>query len=138
MNKLALLLVLTICATVTAQRPDPAQNQNALQKAEELYNARCYDDARYELKRVVLEEPTNAEAYWLLGQVNQQLHDPQAAIDAFKTAIFWEPRLIDAHISLVRILLTRNKHSEAKKYLKWALEIDPANPEVLALHKISR
>ena len=139
MFRLALLLVLTSFATATAQRPGPTQDQNSLlQKADELYNARRYDDARVELQRVIKYEPANAEAFWLLGRVNQQLDEQEAAISAFKTAIFWEPHLIDAHLSLARIFLTRNKRSEAKKYIKLALEIDPANQEALALHKVSR
>ena len=93
MFRLALLLVVTSFATATAQRPGPTQNQNSLlQKADELYNARRYDEARAELRRVIENEPTNAEAFWLLGRVNQQLHEQEAAIAAFQTAIFWEPR----------------------------------------------
>jgi Tfp pilus assembly protein PilF len=109
--RLAVLLILAFFTTATAQRPDQAQRINPLQKA---------------------------EAFWLLGRVNQQLDEQEAAISAFKTAIFWEPHLIDAHLSLARIFLTRNKRSEAKKYIKLALEIDPANQEALALHKVSR
>jgi Tfp pilus assembly protein PilF len=136
--RLAVLLILAFFTTATAQRPDQAQRINPLQKADELYNARRYDDARVELQRVIKYEPANAEAFWLLGRVNQQLDEQEAAISAFKTAIFWEPHLIDAHLSLARIFLTRNKRSEAKKYIKLALEIDPANQEALALHKVSR
>jgi cytochrome c-type biogenesis protein CcmH/NrfG len=139
MFRLALLLVLTICATATAQHPEPAQNQNSLlQKADELYNARRYDEAQAELRRVIENEPTNAEAFWLLGRIHQQLHEQEDAIGAFQTAIFWEPHLIDTHISLVRIFLVQNKRSEAKKYIKLALAIDPANQEALVLRKLLR
>ena len=137
-SRLALLLLLTFFTTATAQHLIQPQNKNALEKADVLYNTRRYDEARAELQRVIDDEPTNAEAFWLLGRVNQQLDEQEAAISAFKTAIFWEPHLIDAHLSLARIFLTRNKRSEAKKYIKLALEIDPANQEALALHKVSR
>lgn len=136
--RLALLLVLSLFTTATAQRGLPSPNQNALEKADQLYNTRRYDDARAELRGVIENEPTNAEAFWLLGRINQQTHDYEEAIAAYQTAIFWEPHLIDTHISLLRILLAHNKRTEAKKYLKLALAIDPANQEVLALRKLSR
>jgi hypothetical protein len=50
-------------------------------------------------------EPTNAEAYLLSGRINQRRSDQEAAIAALKTAIFWDPKLIDAHILLGRIFL---------------------------------
>jgi len=137
-SRLALLLLLTFFTTATAQHLIQPQNKNALEKADVLYNTRRYDEARAELQRVIDDEPTNAEAFWLLGRINQQTHDHENAIAAYQTAIFWEPHLIDTYISVVRILLTRNKRSEAKKYIERALAIDPANQEVLALRKLSR
>lgn len=134
MFRLAVLFILTVFTTTPAQQPD----KHPLQTAEELYNARRYDDAHTVLQRVIEGEPTNAEAFWLLGLVSQQLDDPEAAISAYKTAIFWEPNRIDTHISLARILLARNQHSEAKKYIKLALAIDPANQEVQTLRRLSR
>ena len=74
--------------------------EDLLAKARELYQAGRDDEALPELHRVVMLEPTNAEAYLLSGRINQRRGDQEAAIAALKTAIFWDPKLIDAHILL--------------------------------------
>ena len=81
--------------------------QDLLVKARELYQAGRDDEALPELHRVVMIEPTNAEAYLMSGRINLRRGDQEAAIAALKTAIFWDPKLIDAHILLGKIFLER-------------------------------
>ena len=76
--------------------------EDLLKKAQDLYQAGRDDEALPELHRVVMIEPTNAEAYLLSGRINLRRSDQEAAIAALKTAIFWDPKLIDAHILLGR------------------------------------
>ena len=78
---------------------------------------------------------TNAEAYLLSGRINQRRGDQEASIAALKTAIFWDPKLIDAHILLGRIFLERGDRSEALKYATSAITIDPNNQEAIALQR---
>jgi tetratricopeptide (TPR) repeat protein len=106
-----------------------------LAKARELYQAGRDDEALPELHRVVMLEPTNAEAYLLSGRINQRRGDQEAAIAALKTAIFWDPKLIDAHILLGRIFLERGDHGEATKYATSAMTIDGNNQEAIALQR---
>jgi hypothetical protein len=131
-------VVAKIASTVA---PDGAtqSKDSHLAKAQELYRARRDEEALTELHRVVMDEPTSAEAYLLMGQVNVQRGDHEAAISALKTAVFWDPQLIDAHILLARIFLARNDRDEASKYVKLALAVDPNNQEALTLRRqISR
>src|SRR6266550_1088532 len=67
--------------------------EDLLAKARDLYQAGRDDEALPELHRVVMLEPTNAEAYLLSGRINQRRGDQEAAIAALKTAIFWDPKL---------------------------------------------
>ena len=90
--------------------------QDLLIKARDLYQAGRDEEALPELHRVVMIEPTNAEAYLLSGRINLRRSDQEAAIAALKTAIFWDPKLIDAHILLGRIFLERGDRGEARKY----------------------
>src|SRR6266498_5893074 len=106
-----------------------------LAKARDLYQAGRDDEALPELHRVVMLEPTNAEAYLLSGRINQRRGDQEAAIAALKTAIFWDPKLIDAHILLGRIFLERGDRSEATKYATSAMTIDSNNQEAIALQR---
>jgi tetratricopeptide (TPR) repeat protein len=106
-----------------------------LAKARDLYQAGRDDEALPELHRVVMIEPTNAEAYLLSGRINQRRGDQEAAIAALKTAIFWDPKLIDAHILLGRIFLERGDRGEATKYATSAMTIDSNNQEAIALQR---
>lgn len=109
--------------------------QDLLTKARDLYQAGRDDEALPELHRVVMIEPTNAEAYLLSGRINLRRSDQEAAIAALKTAIFWDPKLIDAHILLGRIFLERGDRGEARKYALAAIAIDPNNQEAIALQR---
>jgi tetratricopeptide (TPR) repeat protein len=109
--------------------------QDLLVKARDLYQAGRDDEALPELHRVVMIEPTNAEAYLLSGRINQRRGDQEAAIAALKTAIFWDPKLIEAHILLGRIFLERGDRGEASKYASSAMTIDANNQEAIALQR---
>ncbi len=107
--------------------------EDLLGKARDLYQAGRDEEALPELHRVVMLEPTNAEAYLLSGRINQRRGDQEAAIAALKTAIFWDTKLIDAHILLGRIFLERGDRGEAMKYATSAMNIDANNQEAIAL-----
>lgn len=109
--------------------------KDLLIKARDLYQAGRDDEALPELHRVVMIEPTNAEAYLLSGRINLRRSDQEAAIAALKTAIFWDPKLIDGHILLGRIFLERGDRGEARKYALSAITIDPNNQEAIALQR---
>ncbi len=109
--------------------------EDLLAKARTLYQEGRDDEALPELHRVVMLEPTNAEAYLLSGRINQRRGDQEAAIAALKTSIFWDPKLIDAHILLGRIFLERGDRGEAAKYASSAMTIDPNNQEAIALQR---
>jgi tetratricopeptide (TPR) repeat protein len=112
-----------------------SQTQDLLAKVRELYQAGRDDEALPELHRVVMIEPTNAEAYLLSGQINLRRGDQEAAIAALKTAIFWDPKMIEAHILLGKIFLERGDRAEATKYAASAIQINPENQEAIALQR---
>jgi tetratricopeptide (TPR) repeat protein len=121
--------------TMTANQLPGSGTADLLVKARELYQEGRDDEALPELHRVVMLEPTNAEAYLLSGRINQRRGDQEAAIAALKTSIFWDPKLIDAHILLGRIFLERGDLGEATKYASSAMTIDPNNQEAIALQR---
>src|SRR4029079_15372147 len=118
-----------------AMGPPSSATQDLLVKARDLYQAGRDEEALPELHRVVMIEPTNAEAYLLSGRINLRRSDQEAAIAALKTAIFWDPKLIDAYILLGRIFLDRGDRGEARKYALGAIAIDPNNQEAIALQR---
>lgn len=115
------------------RRPDGP----GLRKIRELYQQGRDDEAIVEIRKLLLSEPTNAEAFLLSGRINQRRKEQKAAIESLKTAIFWDPsaKSIDAHILLGRIFLERGDVVEARKYAASALTLDPNNKDAITLQK---
>lgn len=114
---------------------ETSNTQDLLAKARELYQAGRDDEALPELRRVLTIEPMSAEAYLLIGRINQRRGDQEAAISALKTAIFWDAKQIDAHILLGRIFLERGDRAMALTYARSAMQIDPNNQYAVALQR---
>ena len=111
----------------------PGSPTELLAQAQKLYQDGRDDEALPLLRRVLTIEPTSAEAFLLIGRINQRLGDQRAAISALKTAIFWESKTIDAHILLGRIFLDLNDRAQALTYARSAIDIDPNNQEAIGL-----
>jgi tetratricopeptide (TPR) repeat protein len=109
--------------------------QEFLAQAQKLYQEGRDEEALQLLRRVLTLEPTSADAFLLIGRINQRLGDQQAAISALKTAIFWESRTIDAHVLLGRIFLELGDRAQALSYARSAIQIDPNNQEAIALQR---
>jgi tetratricopeptide (TPR) repeat protein len=121
----------------TIEAANANNTQEALNKIRDLYQQGRDDEALTEIRKVLIVEPTNAEAFLLSGRINQRRGDQEAAIAALKTAIFWDPppKMIDAHILLGRIFLERGDIGEARKYSVSAINIDSSNQEAIALQR---
>ncbi|HEX3145300.1 MAG TPA: tetratricopeptide repeat protein, partial [Pyrinomonadaceae bacterium] len=120
---------------IEAANANVAQEQ--LVKVRDLFQQGRDDEALAEVRKLLNVEPTNAEAFLIIGRINQRRGDQAAAIASLKTAIFWEAThpLIDAHILLGRIFLERGDLNEARKYATSAIAIDPNNQEAMALQR---
>lgn len=121
--------------TQLIEREKANNAQEALSRIRDLYQQGRDDDAMTELRRLLIIEPTNAEAFLLSGRINQRRGDQPSAIAALKTAIFWDSKLIDAHILLGRIFLENGDLGEARKYATSAINLDPNNQEAIALQR---
>ncbi len=122
----------TTASPVLTPAPDKSK---LLKRAIELYNLGHDQEALTELRRLVMEEPTNAEGYLLSARINWRNGDKDATIAAAKTAVFWDPELIEAHILLARVFLANGDRTEANKYIINALNIDPTNQEAITLRR---
>ena len=77
----------------------------------------------------------SAESYLILGKIHLRRGDLDQAISSFKTAIFWDNRQIDAHVSLGKIYLERGDCLQVKNYSASAMEIDANNADAIALQR---
>ena len=116
----------------------PAQTRVALQsldRARQLLAEKNDDGALTELQKVLSNDPTLAEAHYLRAQILQRRTDLEGALNAFSAAVYWNPRLVVAHIALGRLYLARGDRTRAAAHDKSALDLDPQNQEALALKK---
>jgi tetratricopeptide (TPR) repeat protein len=117
---------------VTAQL---SETDTLLAQARTLYKNGNDDEAMAVLRRILAGEPMSAESYLILGKIHLRRGDMEQATSSFKTAIFWDNRLIDAHVSLGKIFFEKGDCLQAKTYAASAAEIDPENQDVLALQR---
>lgn len=123
-------------------------------------------EAKEELKAAIEAEPTNADLYFNLGYLNEQLEDKQAAIEAYKKAMEVDPSHANAAYNLAVIHYTRAadlvkeannlgisaadrkkekellknskiRFEEALPYLEKALELHPENRTMMEITMIA-
>ncbi len=112
-----------------------SESENLLVRARSQFAGGNDDDAMITLRRVLASEPMSAESYLLLGKIHLRRADLDQAISSFKTALFWDNKLVDAHVSLGRIYLEKGECLQVKNYSVSAAEISPENQDVLALKR---
>lgn len=111
------------------------ESEKLLEKARAEFKGGKDEEAIATVRRILASEPMNAESYLILGKIHLRRGDRDQAASALKTAIFWDNKLIDAYIALARIELERRECLQVKTYVAQAVEIDPDNPEVVALQR---
>lgn len=119
----------------TPQQKTVSEVEALLQQANLLYKEGRDEEVLQLLRRVLVSEPMTAEAYLLIGNVYLRRGEMNQAISNFRTAIFWDNRLVEAYIALVKISIELGNCLEAENWLKSALEISAQNEEVIALQR---
>jgi tetratricopeptide (TPR) repeat protein len=114
----------------TAQQISQRQS---LDRARQLILENNDAEATNLLQRVLQVEGTNAEAYFLRGIIYYRRNETDNAVNALRTAVSYNPRLIEAHIALGRLYLARGDRALALAHSRQAIEIDPQNRDAIAL-----
>lgn len=111
------------------------ETENLLAQARTFYTNGNDDEAMTVLRKILASEPMSAEAYLLLGNIHFRRGDLEQSVSSLKTALFWDNKLISAHVALGKIFLGRNDCLQAKNYTMSALAIDAENQEALGLQR---
>jgi tetratricopeptide (TPR) repeat protein len=85
-----------------------------------------------ELRRALYLSPYEAEAHLLLGRIYLQTGQTQAAIDAFKIAL-WSSESAQAHLALAQAYLAAKQETAARTEAQRALALNPDSVEAKAL-----
>ncbi|MFN0278993.1 MAG: tetratricopeptide repeat protein [Pyrinomonadaceae bacterium] len=132
-----LSVILTRKRGAAAPLPKIDDTQALIAKARGFYKNGQDDEAMEVLRRVLASEPANAETFLLLGKIYLRRGDIEQAISSFKTSVFWDNRLIDAHVSLGKIYIEKSDCLQAKNYAVSAIGIDSENQDAIALQRLS-
>ncbi len=108
--------------TRTVQTP-VNETEALLVQARQHYKDGRDDDAMAVLRRVLVSEPMSAESYYLLGMIHLRRGDKDQSVSSLKTALFWDNRLINAYIGLVKIYLEKGDCLQAKNYMTSGREV---------------
>jgi Tfp pilus assembly protein PilF len=106
-----------------------------LAQAQEYYEKGEDNEAEKVLVRIRTSEPMNSETYLLSGKIFLRRADLEQAISSFKTALFWNNQLVDAHVALGRIFMQKGDCLQAKNYSRSALEIDKEDENAQAFER---
>ena len=71
-----------------------------------------------------------------MGRVYERRGDFDRAVNALKAAVFWNPKLVPAHVLLGRIAVLKKDCQSARTSLDKALQIDPADQDTQALKRL--
>ncbi len=104
-------------------QPEVNETEKLLIQARQFYKEGRDDDAMGALRRVLVSEPMSAESYYLLGMIHLRRGDKEQSVSSLKTALFWDNRLIDAYIALIKIYLEKGDCLQAKNYLTSGSEV---------------
>jgi tetratricopeptide (TPR) repeat protein len=98
-----------------------------------LYKNGNDDEAMLVLQRIIVSEPMSAEAFFLRGMINLRRGNLDESVAQLRTALFWDNRLINAHVALGKIYLQRGDCLQAKNYAASAIAIDAENQDAIGL-----
>jgi cytochrome c-type biogenesis protein CcmH/NrfG len=71
-----------------------------------------------------------------MGRVYERKGDFDRATNALKAAVFWNPKLVPAHVLLGRIAVLKNDCASAQASADKALQIDANDQDAQALKRL--
>lgn len=124
MKSKILLFVFVSTLLIPVRYALPDENLDA---AKELFHAKEYKKAVDHLKKATQKDPSNTEAWVLLGDSHRFLGKDKKAIKAYEMAIENNPSQKEALLGAGIAYLNLRKRSHAIAVLKHLVDIDPSN-----------
>ncbi len=109
---------------------DAAQWQ-AVEEATEMLHEERFHEALQALRDVLQKDPTNAYAYFFLGQALYEVGEIEPARDAYAAAVKLAPKHLGARVAYTHVLRKTGDHREAIKQGMIALEQAPTDADAL-------
>lgn len=97
-----------------------------LEKGKAYIEEQNYDKARIEIKNVLQIDPKYADAYYVMGQINEQGKDFRKAMGNYNKAIELDPQHIEAKVGLAKIYVIAGTEDYINKARELLNEVDKA------------
>ena len=127
---IAVVVALTLVAACGGPEEKKAKFYN---RAKELLEKGEIVKARLEVKNALQIDPKFAEAYSLLGAIEQRDGNFKGAFGAFGKAVELKPELLPAQLELGKLLLMSGAADKAMEKAEFVLGQEQANPDALML-----
>src|SRR3979490_2124194 len=108
-----------------------AAHWEAVDEAAELMHEERFHEALKVLREVLTADPTNAYAFFFLGQALYEVGEIEPARDAYRAAVKLSPKYVGAHVALAHVLRKLGDHREAIKEGMIALDLAPSDGDAL-------
>lgn len=112
------------------------QADQLLESARNAFMAGRDEDALAALGKLLQIAPQDFEAHLLMGRVYERKGDFDRATNALKAAVFWNPKLVAAHVLLGRIAVLKNDCAAAQAAADKAIQSDADNQDAQALKRL--
>jgi tetratricopeptide (TPR) repeat protein len=119
----------------TVGSSQPPQADQLFEAARTAFYAGRDEETLAQLAKLLQTAPQNHEAHLLMGRVYERRGDFDRAVNALKAAIFWNPKLVSAHVLLGRIAVFKNDCAGAQASAAKALQAAPNDPDAQALRQ---
>jgi tetratricopeptide (TPR) repeat protein len=106
-----------------------ATPSEAMATAKAHHQAGSLQEAEQVYRQILAAEPTNVDAWHLLGVVAWQLGEPEAAAECIGRALELKPDYAEGHNSLGIVLQAQGRLEEAVARYRRAVELDPLASE---------
>ncbi len=130
LQKRIVLITMLCLATVIAVGCGGAEQRKAkyLARGKEYLTQENYDKADVELKNVIQIDPKNAEAYFLIGQVDEKKQDWQSAFGNYSKAAALKPDYIEPRLRMSYFYLQGGDVDKSSNMLAEVMKAQPNNP----------
>ena len=108
----------------------PSSPQTMLALVEGYVRTKQIDKAVALLQSVLKADPANAQAYVLLGSIQQQTNAPKQALESFKMAVEKQPKSPAGYQALANFYLAQKNIGEAQNVIQTGLKQLPDNPSL--------
>lgn len=126
------ILAVSLAVILTACGGAEERKAKYMEKGKNYFVEKNYDKAKIEFKNVMQIDPKFAEAYYYIGQIEEQSRDLQKSAANYQQALQLAPEHVDAKVKLAKIYTivgTEEYLGQARKLLQEVKTIKPDHNE---------